>query len=98
MIHKSLVLSCLGWINMCGVVLCINLAAFVQNISGDYRGLETMPIDPKFLDLLEVASHDYVCLSCWLDMILEYLPESLCLNSKLYVFFVLLHDGRNTPK
>lgn len=75
---------------MCGVVLCINLAAFVQNISGDYRGLETMPIDPKFLDLLEVASHDYVCLSCWLDMILEYLPESLCLNSKLYVFFCLV--------
>lgn len=50
-------------------------------------GAAIMPIDPKFLDLLDVASHDCICLSCWLEIIGEYLSESLSL-SYLICFYV----------
>ena len=44
-----------------------------------------MPIDPKLLDMLKVASYERICLSCWLEIVAEYIPERLCLIKMLYV-------------
>lgn len=44
-----------------------------------------MPVCPEILAMLEDAAHERICLSCWLDMIAEWLDSNLRL--RLYLFF-----------